>query len=200
MEVSDLELLRSAAGGDERAFHTLIDRHAPVMFRAALSLTRNRSDAEDLMQETMVGAYRGLQNFAGRSSVKTWLMQILTRQAAKAWHRTRHERRALTLHEPRTGMERDDAALTTRSPAASVEVKLDVMAALAKADCLVLPSYREGLPRSLLEGAAMGRALIATDAPGCRNVVEPGVTGFLCEVRSAVSLADAMEREHEPAR
>lgn len=70
----------------------------------------------------------------------------------------------------------------------------DVRPFIAKADCLVLPSYREGLPRSLLEGAAMGRALIATDAPGCRNVVEPGVTGFLCEVRSAASLADAMER------
>ena len=70
----------------------------------------------------------------------------------------------------------------------------DVRPFIAKADCLVLPSYREGLPRSLLEGAAMGRALIATDAPGCRNVIEPGVTGFLCEVRSAASLADAMER------
>ena len=70
----------------------------------------------------------------------------------------------------------------------------DVRPFIAKADCLVLPSYREGLPRSLLEGAAMGRALIATDAPGCRNVVEPGATGFLCEVRSAASLADAMER------
>ena len=61
----------------------------------------------------------------------------------------------------------------------------DVRPFIAGADCLVLPSYREGLPRSLLEGAAMGRPLIATDAPGCRNLVEPGVTGFLCDVRSA---------------
>ena len=70
----------------------------------------------------------------------------------------------------------------------------DVRPFIAEADCLVLPSYREGLPRSLLEGAAMGRPLVATDAPGCRNLVEPGVTGFLCDVRSAVSLAGAMER------
>lgn len=69
----------------------------------------------------------------------------------------------------------------------------DVRPFIAGADCIVLPSYREGLPRSLLEGAAMGRALIATDAPGCRNLVDPGVTGFLCGVRSALSLADAME-------
>ena len=70
----------------------------------------------------------------------------------------------------------------------------DVRPFIAAADCLVLPSYREGLPRSLLEGAAMGRPLIAADAPGCRNLVEPGVTGFLCDVRSAASLASAMER------
>ena len=49
------------------------------------------------MQETFVGAYRGLKNFAGRSSVKTWLVQILTRQAAKAWHRSRHHRAARSI-------------------------------------------------------------------------------------------------------
>ena len=70
----------------------------------------------------------------------------------------------------------------------------DVRPFIARADCLVLPSYREGLPRSLLEGAAMSRPLIATDAPGCRNLIEPGVTGFLCDVRSGASLASAMER------
>jgi glycosyltransferase involved in cell wall biosynthesis len=69
----------------------------------------------------------------------------------------------------------------------------DVRPFIAGADCLVLPSYREGLPRSLLEGAAMGRALVATDAPGCRNLVDPGITGYLCDVRSAPSLAGAME-------
>jgi glycosyltransferase involved in cell wall biosynthesis len=59
---------------------------------------------------------------------------------------------------------------------------------------IVLPSYREGLPRTLLEGAAMGRPLIATDVPGCREVVRDGITGFLCEPRSVASLAAAMER------
>jgi RNA polymerase sigma-70 factor (ECF subfamily) len=148
LEATDLELLRSAAGGDERAFHTLIDRHAGVMFRAALSLTRNRSDAEDLMQETFVGAYRGLKNFAGRSSVKTWLMQILTRQAAKAWHRNRHQRSALSLYESDSPTHRDDASLKTRSADAAVESKLDVMAVLeqlteAHREILVLREVRQ---------------------------------------------------------
>lgn len=70
----------------------------------------------------------------------------------------------------------------------------DVRPFLADADCVVLPSYREGLPRSLLEAAAMGKPMIATDVPGCRHIVEDQVNGFLCEVRDPASLANAMVR------
>ena len=69
----------------------------------------------------------------------------------------------------------------------------DVRPFLAEADCVVLPSYREGLPRSLLEAAAMAIPLVATDVPGCRDLVTHGDNGLLCEVRSAASLAAAME-------
>ncbi|HET7816320.1 MAG TPA: glycosyltransferase family 4 protein [Sphingomicrobium sp.] len=68
----------------------------------------------------------------------------------------------------------------------------DVRTAMEQADCVVLPSYREGLPRALLEGSAMGKPLIATDVPGCRDVVVDGNTGYLCKERSADSLAAAM--------
>ncbi|MBV8687590.1 MAG: glycosyltransferase family 4 protein [Alphaproteobacteria bacterium] len=68
----------------------------------------------------------------------------------------------------------------------------DVRPAIAEADCVVLPSYREGLPRTLIEAAAMARPLIATDVPGCRHAVEAGVNGLLCAVRDAGALADAM--------
>ncbi len=68
----------------------------------------------------------------------------------------------------------------------------DVRPAIAAADCLILPSYREGLPRSLLEGAAMGRPLIATDVSGCRDVVDHGFNGYLSAARSAPALAAAM--------
>lgn len=70
----------------------------------------------------------------------------------------------------------------------------DVRPHIAEASAVVLPSYREGLPRSLLEGGAMARPLIATDVPGCREIVKDGVTGLLCQVRSASSLAGAMAR------
>ncbi|MGH8413491.1 MAG: glycosyltransferase family 4 protein [Gammaproteobacteria bacterium] len=71
----------------------------------------------------------------------------------------------------------------------------DVRPALVLAHCVVLPSYyREGVPRSLLEAAAMGRPLITTNAPGCLDAVLPGKSGFLCEPRSSDSLADCMAR------
>ncbi len=70
----------------------------------------------------------------------------------------------------------------------------DVRAMIAAADCVVLPSYREGTPRTLLEAAAMGRPIITTDAVGCRDVVDDGMNGYLCRPRDADDLADKMER------
>lgn len=70
----------------------------------------------------------------------------------------------------------------------------DVRPFLVAADCVVLPSYREGVPRSLLEAAAMGRPIVATDVVGCRDVVEDGVNGLLCKVADADDLADKMSQ------
>jgi glycosyltransferase involved in cell wall biosynthesis len=68
----------------------------------------------------------------------------------------------------------------------------DVTPHLTEATCVVLPSYREGCPRSLLEAASMSIPLIATDVPGCRQVVEDGVNGFLCRPYDAGNLAEKM--------
>ncbi|WP_114783892.1 glycosyltransferase family 4 protein [Botryobacter ruber] len=68
----------------------------------------------------------------------------------------------------------------------------DVAPVIGRADCVVLPSYREGTPRTLLEAAAMGKPLIATDVPGCREVVQHGKNGLLCCARSSTDLAEKM--------
>lgn len=70
----------------------------------------------------------------------------------------------------------------------------DVRPVIGAATAVVLPSYREGLSRALLEGAAMGKPLVGTDVPGIRELVEEGVTGALCAARDAASLAAAMGR------
>jgi glycosyltransferase involved in cell wall biosynthesis len=70
----------------------------------------------------------------------------------------------------------------------------DVRPAIADATCVVLPSYREGAPRTLIEAASMARPLITTDVPGCRSVVDPDISGFLCEARNSESLAGAIRR------
>ena len=74
----------------------------------------------------------------------------------------------------------------------------DVRPAYAEADCVVLPTYyREGVPKSLLEAAAMTRPIVATSLAGCRAVVREGENGFLCAPRDAGSLAQALARAVE---
>lgn len=70
----------------------------------------------------------------------------------------------------------------------------DVRPFLYKSSCIVLPSYREGIPFSLMEGAAAGKPLIATNTTGCKDVIDNGITGLLCELKNAKSLAEAMEK------
>jgi glycosyltransferase involved in cell wall biosynthesis len=71
----------------------------------------------------------------------------------------------------------------------------DVRPHIAAADCIVLPSYyREGVPRSLLEAAAIGRAIVTTNTVGCRDTVEDGVSGLLCRPRDVADLAEKLER------
>jgi glycosyltransferase involved in cell wall biosynthesis len=70
----------------------------------------------------------------------------------------------------------------------------DVTPFVAGCDALVLPSYAEGLPRTVLEAMSMAKPVLATDVVGCRDLVVHEVTGLLCEARNAHSLADAIER------
>ena len=70
----------------------------------------------------------------------------------------------------------------------------DVRTAIAAAQVYVLPSYREGTPRTVLEAMAMGRPIITTDAPGCRETVVDGENGFLVPVKSVDALVEALRR------
>lgn len=95
-----------------------------------------------------------------------------------------------------TGIQEADLVRLKRDyPVELIDETDDVPAFLAKCHAFVLPTYyREGLPRTILEALAVGRAVITTDAPGCRDAVTDGVNGFLVPPRDAKSLAEAMEK------
>ena len=69
----------------------------------------------------------------------------------------------------------------------------DIADVFSMSNIVVLPSYREGLPRVLIEAAACGRAVVTTDVPGCRDAINPGLTGMLVPVRDPTALADAIQ-------
>ena len=70
----------------------------------------------------------------------------------------------------------------------------DIREKIVESDCVILPSYREGLPKVLLEAASIGRALVATNVPGCREIVRNGVNGFLVQVKESKCLAEAIQK------
>jgi len=72
--------------------------------------------------------------------------------------------------------------------------KKDIRKFIAEADCIVLPSYREGTSNILLEAASMEKAIITSNTTGCKETVDDEVTGFLCKVKDAEDLADKMEK------
>ncbi len=100
------------------------------------------------------------------------------------------------LHEGAAGVdERDLARWREQGIVEWFGPVRDVRPRLAQASVFVLPSYYgEGLPRTIIEAASMGRAAITTDHPGCREAVIEGKTGFLVPVRDAVALSAAMKR------
>jgi glycosyltransferase involved in cell wall biosynthesis len=69
----------------------------------------------------------------------------------------------------------------------------NVVPFIAAADCVVLPSYREGTSRTLLEASAMARPIVTTEVPGCRQIVEDGVTGLLCRPKDPADLMEKIE-------
>ena len=153
---SDLGLLRRAASGDERAFHELVDRHSAWLFRLAFLLVGNEADAEDVVQETLLGAFRHLRRFRGDASVKTWLTRILTRQAAMR-HRSGSRSRTVALQEAA-----GDAGAQAERAGLRLDVR-DVLAALA-------PEHKEVVVLREFEGMSYAEIAEALDVP--RGTVE----------------------------
>ena len=131
LRTTDEELLAVARAGDESAFGELIDRHADRLFRLACRMVGSAADAEDVVQETLMGAFEHMGRFGGRSTVRPWLTRILMRQAARC-HRRRSRRKSVPFEE--AGPDRSLAVGKEQSvsPVDEVGRRLDVEAALRK--------------------------------------------------------------------
>src|SRR5512136_777910 len=88
---SDLELVARIRAGDKTAYDDCIRRHAPGVYRLALRLMRNEAEAEDVMQETFLNAFKGIDRFDGRAELRTWLYRIAYNTAMMRLRRPRPE-------------------------------------------------------------------------------------------------------------
>ena len=161
LQTTDPELVSRARKGDPSAFHELVDRHAAYLFGVAVSLLGNAADAEDVVQETLLGAFRGLRSFEGRSSVKTWLTSILMRQAAV--------RRRQLSRRPTVSLQSE--AVAERAPRAAsqteaTDARIDLLAAIHG----LSPDHREVIVLRELHGLSYDEMAEAVGVP--RGTVE----------------------------
>ncbi|MBM4016941.1 MAG: sigma-70 family RNA polymerase sigma factor [Planctomycetes bacterium] len=140
---TDFDLAGRAREGDHSAFHELVDRHAGFLFAVAVSMSGNAADAEDLVQETFAGAFRGLAAFEGRASVKTWLTRILVRQAAGRRRSEGRRRAALARLEAAS-----QADLGQESSDRATDARVDVADAMRS----LSPEHREVIALRELQG------------------------------------------------
>jgi RNA polymerase sigma-70 factor (ECF subfamily) len=113
-----LDLVRQAQAGDEAAFARLVQPHMRKTFHVALKITRNREDAEDASQQTLLKAFANIKQFQGASQFSTWLIRIAMNEALMVMRKRRSEDSHLTYDsdsgEKPTAIERICAADTAQ--------------------------------------------------------------------------------------
>ena len=158
---TDLELIERARQGDGLAFHGLVDRYADYLYSLAVSLSGNVSDAEDIVQETFTGAFRGLAAFQGRASFKTWLTHILIRQRARHLRSTRKGGATILPLDAAAA-----AYLAAPSPHGASDVRIDMAAAIGS----LSPEHQEVIALREMQGLAYEAIAEVLDIP--RGTVE----------------------------
>ena len=176
IETSDPDLLYSAAAGDEAAFRALVDRRAPGLLQVAVALCRgNRSDAEDICQDTFIAACRSLRSYRGTGSVKGWLTRILVRRAGRFWKKQKRHRDTFSLEDAggAGSVIANGGAVTPltskgslATPAMAVDQRLDLLEAIAT----LPPEFRDTIVLREVEGMSYQEIADALQVP--RGTVE----------------------------
>lgn len=162
MDLPDWDLVLRARSGDTDAFGVLVDRHAPALYRTAAALVSNAADAQDVVQETLLAAYQQVGRFEGRSSVRTWMVGILVRQAA-LHHRESSRRRVIPISPE---LADNDRGAATKDATGRADAKMDVARALAS----LSQEHREVLVLRELDGLTYDEIAAALKLP--RGTIE----------------------------
>ena len=165
MRDADWELVRRARQGDETAYRELVDQYAGGLFGLARSLVGNNADAEDILQETLLGAFKGIKGFEGRSSVKTWLAGIAVKQAAMCL-RSRSAHKTVSLGQLAEPAESGLRGHKYNEGPSSVDIRADVLAALQTLSV----AHREVISLRELEGMSYEEISVVLGIP--RGTVE----------------------------
>jgi RNA polymerase sigma-70 factor (ECF subfamily) len=161
----DAELMRRIAAGDEPAFRQLADRHARYLYGIAHSLTGNPSDAEDVVQETLVAVLGS--KFRGESAVRTWMVQILVRRAGMLRRKKR----------PGGAWPADPAATRESDRLAGTEARLDLAVMLET----LSPEHRQVIVLREVEQMSYDEMAAALGIP--RGTVESRLHRARAELR-----------------
>lgn len=102
---ADLDLARAVVGGDQGAFKTLMRRHNQLLFRTARSILRDDREAEEVVQDAYLLAYRGIRHYRGEARLATWLIRIVANRALRRRQRLTRERALFATGEVAAGEE-----------------------------------------------------------------------------------------------
>ncbi len=177
MHETDSELMRRVRAGDRQVFSAIVERYADDLYGVAWSMLRNNADAEDVVQQSLMGAFKRIDLFEGRSSLKTWLISIVMNQASKAI-RSKQVRRSVSLEADAVGPENIStdisgrggssgaASSMTLSPTASVDSRMDLMEMIRN----LSPDHREVIVLRELQSMSYDEIAAALGIP--RGTVE----------------------------
>ena len=169
----------------------MVDRHTKDLFRLARGLCPTEADAEDVLQDTLVAAFRKIGTFDGRASLLTWMSRILVRRARKQWRKWDRRGRTASLDEVL-----DSPGADSEPPASghcdAADCRLDLAAALPR----LAPEHREVIVLRELQGLSYAEiAATSGGAPGDGRVPHPPRA-----VGTAPAAARRTTREHDCSR
>jgi RNA polymerase sigma-70 factor, ECF subfamily len=176
LEQTDRQLISRALRGDSSAFHKLVDQQAQHLFGMAYALLGNASDAEDVVQETFLAAFRGLSRFEQRSSFRTWLVAILGRQVALLRRKRRGKGTVALELVPGEGP-------TQPSLDENVDVRLDVAQLLQQLspdhrNVLVLREYEGMSYDEIAQALKIPRGTVESRLYRARQELKDKLTGY----------------------